>query len=344
MNEKEQHIERIYIEACLNPAEIEDDRLQHPCDDIVNSRFPRGLCYKMYCDTFKARVRGEYLTPEISYMVNLVFRYRWPHDVNSFNPLRYKVDGEDEKKVFIIYPIDMRKDGWFIAPLYQFTSQHKTADLQFEFEYRVTPLLVAGIEFQPYEEKVELQVFEEYEDIVKDASQSLFYTSLEEHKQILSKGVHLNGYKTWFSLNEKGEHCEMISMKDCLIPNEDSTPRYQSHCWSRFPDGFYQTNKKGFRTRVKTRFLSPSITYTVNLVFFDHSLSYRHSIELKYKLREEITSSIVYRARPQKDDKLNMAELYQFTSDGSIFELEITFDNHGSYLQVEGILFQPLEK
>lgn len=70
--------------------------------------------------------------------------------------MRYKIDGEDETKVFIIYPTDMRQDGWFIVPLYHFTSQHITADLQFEFEYRDADLLVAGIEFQPSEDKVRM--------------------------------------------------------------------------------------------------------------------------------------------------------------------------------------------
>ncbi|GKG57398.1 hypothetical protein Tco_0584824, partial [Tanacetum coccineum] len=44
----------------------------------------------------------------------------------------------------------------------------------------------------------------------------------------------------------------MISMEDCLIPNEDFTPRYKSDCFSRFPAGFYDTEQKGFRTHVKT--------------------------------------------------------------------------------------------
>ncbi|GJU84268.1 kinase-like domain, phloem protein 2-like protein [Tanacetum coccineum] len=294
ITEKGEHIERIYIQACLNPVEIKDDGLQHLSDDIVNSRFPRGLCYEYRWDGFKARVRGQYLTPQISYTVNLVFRYSWQYEINSYSPLRYKLDGEEETKVFIIYPIHMRKDGWFIVPLYQFTSQHKPEDLQFEFENRATILHVAGIEFQPSEEKVELQVFEEYQYILEAASQSLNYRSLNELKQILSKGVHLNGYKTWFSLNEKGEHCHMISMEDCLTPNEDFPLRYKSHWFSR--------------------------------------------------LREETPTATVYRPHPKKDNKLHMVELYQFTSDGSIVDLEISLANHGSNLQVEGILFQPLEK
>ncbi|GKD53419.1 hypothetical protein Tco_1286806 [Tanacetum coccineum] len=38
INEKGEHIERIYIQACINPAEIEAVNLKHPPSDIVNSR------------------------------------------------------------------------------------------------------------------------------------------------------------------------------------------------------------------------------------------------------------------------------------------------------------------
>ncbi|GJT17424.1 E3 ubiquitin protein ligase UPL1-like protein [Tanacetum coccineum] len=74
--------------------------------------------------------------------------------------------------------------------------------------------------------KVELPVFEEYQYIIEAASQSLFYTSLEELKQILRLGIHLKDYKTWFSLNEKGEHCHVISIEDCF---------HSSISVSRFP-------------------------------------------------------------------------------------------------------------
>ncbi|PWA62025.1 protein kinase-like domain, Phloem protein 2-like protein [Artemisia annua] len=339
LNEKGEHIERIYIQSCV------DENLQHPSDDdIVNSRFPGGRCYK-YKWEFKARVRGEYLTPHISYTINLVFRYIYEWDVNSHNrPLRYKIDGES--KAFIIYPsTHMREDGWFIVPLYHFTTQHTTVDLQFEFEGHNTYLLVAGIEFQPSEEKVQLPVFEEYQHIVEAASQSLFYTSLDELKQILSKGVLLNGYKTWFSLNEKGQHSHMISMEDCLIPNEDSTPRYVSDSCSRFLVGFYQTNDKGFKTHVKTQLLSPNITYTVNLVYNSSTYGEQVYVDLKYRLRGETTTSVVYLANRRQYALLHMAELYQFTSDGSIVDLEIIFENSGTNIDgVEGIMFRPLKK
>lgn len=99
-------------------------------------------------------MRGQYLTPQISYTLNLVFRYISEWEGNAYNRLRYKLNGEDETRVFIIYPSYMREDGWFIAPLYQFTSQDKTVDFQFVFEDRAITLLVAGIEFHPLEEKV----------------------------------------------------------------------------------------------------------------------------------------------------------------------------------------------
>nr|GFA82539.1 protein kinase-like domain, phloem protein 2-like protein [Tanacetum cinerariifolium] len=57
INEKGEHIERIYIEACINPAEMEHYGLQYPSGDIVNSRFPGGICYKIHWVPFKARVR-----------------------------------------------------------------------------------------------------------------------------------------------------------------------------------------------------------------------------------------------------------------------------------------------
>ncbi|GJZ95095.1 kinase-like domain, phloem protein 2-like protein [Tanacetum coccineum] len=342
ITEKGEYIERIYIQACLYVFDA-----TYP---IFNSRFPGGRSF-IYSDrsSFMAIVRGQYLTPRISYTLNLVFRYKDQSQVNSCDPLRYKVDGDDETKVLIIYPCThMREDGWFVIPLYHFTSQHTTADLQFEFQERFTHLLVAGFEFQLSEEKVELQVFEEYRYILQVASQSLFYTSLDQLKQILSQGVYLNGYKTWFSLNEKGEHCHMISMEDCLIPNEDFPSLYKYHYQSRFSAGLYQPSK-GFKTHIKTQLLSPSITYSVNLVFGIYSIyanAKQRYIDFEYRLKGMTTTSTVYLANPREYDHLcYMAELYQFTSDGNIVDLEIIFENSQSYLLgLEGILFLPLEK
>ncbi|GJZ70845.1 kinase-like domain, phloem protein 2-like protein, partial [Tanacetum coccineum] len=128
----------------------------------------------------------------------------------------------------------------------------------------------------------------------------------------------------WFSLNEKGEHCHMISMKDCLIPNEDFPSQYKSNRWSRFPGGLYLTNNKGFKTHVKTRLLSPSITYTINLVFYASS-DYQTYVDLKYRLRGETTTSTVYLANRRDDDRFLMAE-YQVSKDDKVENIETISD------------------
>ncbi|GKD69373.1 kinase-like domain, phloem protein 2-like protein [Tanacetum coccineum] len=160
---------------------------------------------------------------------------------------------------------------------------------------------------------------------MKSASQTLFYESIEELKMLLSIGVHLNGFNTWFSLNENGENCEMISIADCLLPNENYTCQYEPRYYSRFPGGIYQTNKKGFKTHVTTQFLSPFIKYTVNLVLMDiYSNLKQKYVNLKYKLQGETRTSTVYLANRRLDDSYYVAELYQFTSDGRIIDLEIS--------------------
>ncbi|GKF22183.1 hypothetical protein Tco_0074505, partial [Tanacetum coccineum] len=149
----------------------------------------------------------------------------------------------------------------------------------------------------------------------------------------------------WFPLNNKGEHCEMISIKDCLmIPNEDFAPRYQTYSRSRFPAGLFDTNRRGFKTHVKTELLSPLITYTVNLIFEGNSNPKEEYIDFKYTLKGETTTSTVKLAERRNADLFYITELCQFNSDGSIVDIEIDFEDHGIDMQVEGISFEPLEK
>ncbi|GJT06822.1 kinase-like domain, phloem protein 2-like protein [Tanacetum coccineum] len=85
--------------------------------------------------------------------------------------------------------------------------------------------------------------------------------------------------------------------------------------------------------------------YTVSLVLHkDDSSKKQMYVALKYKLEGETETSIVYLANKTKDNHSFIAELYQFTSNGRTFDLDIVFEDHEDYLEVEGILFQPLEK
>lgn len=100
------------------------------------------------------------------------------------------------------------------------------------------------------------------------------------------------------------------------------------------------------KTCVKAQFLSPGITYTVNLVFKftlprkDRKCHDR--IALKYKLQGDTHSSISYLAY-EREDGWWMCELYQFTSDHRTIDLEILFNSYTS-IEAEGIEFRPLEK
>ena len=83
----------------------------------------------------------------------------------------------------------------------------------------------------------------------------------------------------------------------------------------------------------------------MNLVFCKGEYSEKQKyVALRYKLEGETETSIVYFANETKDNRSFIAELYQFTSNGRTFDLEIVFEDHKDDLEVEGILFQPLEK
>ncbi|KAI7724633.1 hypothetical protein M8C21_022772 [Ambrosia artemisiifolia] len=183
--------------------------------------------------------------------------------------------------------------------------------------------------------------------MIKTAEPPLNYKSEDELMDRLSKGVLLNYGKTWFSLNKKGQHCEIISIAECL-GSEATSYLFSSKYNSRFATGTYEfvnlDNNNG--TNVRTQFLSPGITYTVNLVFqFGIKRKTRcEPIFLRYKLQGERDSSISHLAY-EREDGWWMCELYQFTCDHRIVHLQILFEgfHNNDTFGVEGIEFQPLE-
>ncbi|KAM0012604.1 putative phloem protein [Helianthus debilis subsp. tardiflorus] len=158
--------------------------------------------------------------------------------------------------------------------------------------------------------------------------------------------------KTWFSLNKNGEHCEMISAAECLIPIASIYHKdpYSSEYNSRFKMGSYLAYNRKFKTRVRTQFLSPKTVYAVNLVFKfmkKNPTGEPPYVALEYKLAENTKSSMVQLADEREDGWL-MAKLYELTSDSRNVDLEIVFESskqyYSSVLVVEGIEFRPLEK
>ncbi|KAI3797900.1 hypothetical protein L1987_33164 [Smallanthus sonchifolius] len=105
----------------------------------------------------------------------------------------------------------------------------------------------------------------DYEEMIGTAAPELIYGSQEELNTLISKGVLLNMGRTWFSVNKNGEHYEMISASECLIPIASIYYKepYSTEYNSRFAMGSYLAFNRKFKTRVRTQFLSPKTAYTV---------------------------------------------------------------------------------
>lgn len=118
-------------------------------------------------------------------------------------------------------------------------------------------------------------------------------------------------------------------------------------CSCRFVVGCYEPpHSRKYKTHIRSQFLSPQITYAVNFIFkciYRQETKQLIRIAIKYRLEGETKTSIVYLADEREDEWL-MAELYQFTSDGTTVDLEIIIDHDNDPIVVEGIEFQPLER
>ncbi|KAL7602468.1 hypothetical protein Lser_V15G22813 [Lactuca serriola] len=218
--------------------------------------------------------------------------------------------------------------------------------------YRVVEELNIALRFQEnfeeakpqmnYEEVRKSAQFKKTKEMCKTEVPSLAYRSEEEIKILLSEGIFLNQGKTWFWLNKNGEHCEMISAAECFYPITVAPQYIEFYAKekSRFTDYMNTQICLDFKIHVKTQYLSPHITYAVNLVFclYDSDSTNSH---LEYTMAGETESSSLYLADTREDGWLT-AELYQFTSDNRYVDLEITFKCWNKLL-VEGIEFEPVE-
>ncbi|KAJ9537575.1 hypothetical protein OSB04_030308 [Centaurea solstitialis] len=208
-------------------------------------------------------------------------------------------------------------------------------------------------------EKLEtaLQLQEMYEQIVMTEGYKAIlnvavtpapFTSDVELTRLLSNGILIDEGKRWFSLNKDGKHCELISASECMNRSPYECIPYMN---SRFAEGSYEVKENNLTAHVRARFLSPEITYAVNLVHNSNRTwgiqeEYNREAAFMHQLVGETESSIshivIYR------DGWRTSELYQFTSDGTSFDLDIQFNFQKSYifgnkkLVVEGIEFRPL--
>ncbi|MFS7923083.1 putative protein kinase RLK-Pelle-CrRLK1L-1 family [Helianthus anomalus] len=223
-----------------------------------------------------------------------------------------------------------------------FKCLHKSPKKRPTMPYVVKELETA-LEYQELYEGVKLT--EDFKRMLSTASGNLNYGSESELKMLLRRGILTNNDNTRLSCNKNGDHCEMISIAACLTSTSRESPHYMlSPIYTeRFTAGCYEPRGAEFKTHVKTQFLSPKITYTVNLVF-KRKNSEEQYIGLEYKLEGEKEKSYSFVSDKREGGWLS-AELYQLSTDQGAVDLKIVFyTKHCDNLLIEGIEFQPLEK
>ncbi|KAI3703943.1 hypothetical protein L1987_74140 [Smallanthus sonchifolius] len=106
----------------------------------------------------------------------------------------------------------------------------------------------------------------DYEDMTKTAEPPLNYSSIGELRKLLSKGVVLNGGKTCFSLNKKGEHSEMISFVECV--DLEFKGKWSSEYNSRFGEAVQLALwRLRIHSKIQSQLVSSQTTYASYLVY-----------------------------------------------------------------------------
>ncbi|XP_076935894.1 putative F-box protein PP2-B12 isoform X2 [Bidens hawaiensis] len=245
-------------------------------------RFAVG-CYEPSNKNFKIHVTTQFLSPQITYTVNLVFKRKNSNE--QYIGLSYKLEGEEDKSYLFVS--DKREDGWLTVELYQFTSQQKAVDLEIMFYTQwCSNILVESIEFRPLE-KVEHEVLTndevdmqpipdtetyweqklpiDYEEIIKLSKDGVQWKTKKELYHILSEGFLINSGEEWFSLAKDGKRCLMLPAKAVLKENEwywDSNPE------TRFGQVAYCISKTfGIFCKFSSKMLSPETPYAAFLVY-----------------------------------------------------------------------------
>ncbi|XP_024996706.1 dual specificity protein kinase zak2-like [Cynara cardunculus var. scolymus] len=175
------------------------------------------------------------------------------------------------------------------------------------------------------------------------------------------KGIIVGDGKTWLSMSSNGITCEMISAIKCIsadllshdtIQNSKVSSflnEHETHLnGQKFSNVVRGVMHDGFKVEVKTQFLLPRITYTVNLVFKHSGMDHGTHIPFKFKFDADKCYSNACISHVREDGWL-MIELRQFTSYRKEHEFKIEFlplfRISSSTIQyfIDGIEFRPVE-
>ncbi|KAL4581145.1 hypothetical protein LXL04_017354 [Taraxacum kok-saghyz] len=228
--------------------------------------------------------------------------------------------------------MDIRSLGTYSEIAYQCLQSSRTKRPKMS---EVVEKLEISLRFQ-----LKLSKIDDFKEMVKSVANK------EELESLLCNGIIVNGGNTWFSVNKNGEHCEMISpeLHDTIgtypIKYGETKSRYAA-----FSCRFELSNRRifyiQFSVDIKTKFLSPNITYKVNIVFI-HGVKRWDNLSVQYKSPSETNYLVSFVAHERRDGWLT-AELYQFINVSGNIDLKIEFRCLNG-IDVEGIEFVPVEK
>ncbi|KAL4586752.1 hypothetical protein LXL04_011396 [Taraxacum kok-saghyz] len=170
-----------------------------------------------------------------------------------------------------------------------------------------------------------------------------FPNNKEEQEYFLSKGILVNGGKTWFLFNKHGEQREMIAADDCCCDYISSENLFYNpvRVSSRFDPPNRRNFTAGFKAHVRTLFLSPGVTYTVNLVFGLEGMRIHPPEFIRYTFAGETKFSTSFITHEREDGWLMAGHLCHFICNKENVVLDITF-NCETEVQVEGIEIRSL--
>ncbi|MFS7922437.1 putative phloem protein [Helianthus anomalus] len=174
--------------------------------EIPVSRFQYKVDYLLFLG-LRLKVKTQFLSPNVTYTINLVYKCKHPLQHNLRIPFKYKLEEMSEYSKSCVAHVG--EHGWLRTELFHFTSTKKKHNFDIHFlsemkGWKSVHLFIEGVEFRPVdfeqdENKVDVQptddldweekLPDDYTKIVKNIDESM---TQKEIYFLLRKGVYIN--------------------------------------------------------------------------------------------------------------------------------------------------------
>lgn len=289
INQNKKIHEMISAEQCMDGSSF-------ACHTDKVSRFSN--IFRSVVFRFKVEVSARFLSPDIPYTINLIFR----HDINKYGiyvPFRYRL----QDNIYYQTPsiVHLREDGWLMAELYHLTSYQKEENFKIDFSRQLGTSKncdFEGIEFRPMEHeihenledknKVDVQqrpisdadweqiAWPNYINLINLSKHNVKWTTKKEHYFLLRKGFLIdNGdvtpSKMWISISKKMKIRLMIPARAILVEDPWGKEQWvwKSVSKSRFEMVAESLDKKFLKVsfQIQSELLSHTTSYSCHLIY-----------------------------------------------------------------------------